>query len=672
MAIRLSGMNSGLDTDAMVQELVNAYALKKEKYVKKQTKTEWTMDAWKDVNTKVYGFYTNTLSSMRYSSSYNLRKASISNSSIAQVSASNGAVTSTQSLAVKQLASSAYFTGGEIKLDTGARAKSATKLSDLGITEGTIMVGDTKVQLKGDMSLASLSAQIKGADVNASFDEGTGRFFVSAKTSGVDQEFTITAGDGNGLAALEKLGLATYTDVDGNESAEMKRYREIAGGSYSAEDAIDEKYDAKKWTTASYKTSIESKVASATKSIESLNKSNEELQKRIDELKKEDYADETAYNEAKAKLEKKIEDNNKSIAENQSVIDENQPLLDDPDKLQAKVDELNADILAGIEKDVNSEVAIAQEIVRMFDEGSLTNSTDSARITARDAIIKLNGATFTSNTNSFSINGLNINATATTVTTTVDDQGNIIEQDNAVTINTAIDTQGIYDKIVAMFDGYNELIGQLDSLYYAESAEGYEPLSDDEKEAMTEKQIEDWEEKAKSALLRRDSTLGAISSSLKSSILGTSITVDGVEYSLSSFGIGTGSYFNTNNAERGKFHIDGNKNDASVSNNEDKLMSMISSDPDTAIRFFQELSNKMYDTLTKKMASSSLSSAFTIYNDKQMSSQYSDYKDKVEEWEEKLEKYEESWHKKFSAMETALSKLQSQSSQLAGLLGQSA
>ena len=115
MAIRLSGMNSGLDTDAMVQELVSAYALKKETYVKKQTKQEWTMDAWKDINTKVYGFYTNTLSNMRYSSNYNLRKASISNSSIAQVSASNGAVTSTQSLAVKQLASSAYMTGGEIK-----------------------------------------------------------------------------------------------------------------------------------------------------------------------------------------------------------------------------------------------------------------------------------------------------------------------------------------------------------------------------------------------------------------------------------------------------------------------------------------------------------------------------------------------------------------------------
>ena len=211
MAIRLSGMNSGLDTDAMVQELVSAYALKKETYVKKQTKQEWTMDAWKDINTKVYGFYTNTLSNMRYSSNYNLRKASISNSSIAQVSASNGAVTSTQSLAVKQLASSAYMTGGEIKLDSGSKASSSTKLSELGITEGTIMIGDTKVELSGDMSLASLSAKNKGAEVNASFDDGTGRFFVSAKTSGADEEFTITAGNANGLAALEKLGLATLS-----------------------------------------------------------------------------------------------------------------------------------------------------------------------------------------------------------------------------------------------------------------------------------------------------------------------------------------------------------------------------------------------------------------------------------------------------------------------------
>ena len=37
MAIRMSGINSGLDTDAIVQALVSTYSVKKESYQKKQT-----------------------------------------------------------------------------------------------------------------------------------------------------------------------------------------------------------------------------------------------------------------------------------------------------------------------------------------------------------------------------------------------------------------------------------------------------------------------------------------------------------------------------------------------------------------------------------------------------------------------------------------------------------
>ena len=59
MPIRLSGINSGLDTDALVKELVSAYSLKTEKYQKEQTKIEWKQDAWKSLNTKIYGLYTN-------------------------------------------------------------------------------------------------------------------------------------------------------------------------------------------------------------------------------------------------------------------------------------------------------------------------------------------------------------------------------------------------------------------------------------------------------------------------------------------------------------------------------------------------------------------------------------------------------------------------------------
>lgn len=675
MPVRISGMNSGLDTEALVKELVSAYSKKKDTYTKKQTKLEWTMDAWKDVNTKVYGFYTKSLSNMRYSTNYNLRTTSISKPSVAQVSASAGAVTSTQSLAVKQLAASAYFTGGEIKTQTGERAKGNSKLSELGITDGSIMINDTKIALDGDMTVNQLVASFKNAGVTASYDENTGRFFVNANSSGSKGEFSITAGSAFGVDALSKLGLLSFNDVNGEETAELKRYREMAADGYDAATEVDERYEKARWTVDKYKSSLEGKVNSAKKSIESLETSNEKLQKQLDELNADDYDWKEKYDsvedftKAKEDIQKKLDENNAKITEHQQVINDNQPYLTSETALSAEVDRLNADIRSGIQADVDAEVAAAVDIVDKYDAGLLSNSADSARINAKDAIIKLNGATFTSNTNTFSINGLNINAMETTVTTSVDENGNVVEHDNAITINTTIDTKGIYDKIKKMFSEYNELVSYMDGLYYAESAKGYEPLTDEEKQEMTDKQIEDWEEKIKESLLRRDSTLGGLSSAMKSAIVGSSMTINGKEYSLATFGIGTGSYFSTSNTDRGKFHIDGDEDDPISATNQDKLMAAISEDPDAVIQFFQKLSSNLYDTLGKKMASSAVSSAFTIYNDKQMSSQYSDLSSKVNDWEERLKKYEDSYYKKFSAMETALAKLQSQQTSLSSMLG---
>ena len=440
MAIRLSGMTSGLDTDAMIQELVSAYSKKKDKYVKQQTKTAWTMDAWKEVNTKVYSFYTNTLSSMRYSSSYTLKKATITNSNVAQVSASTNAVTSTQTLAVKQLAASGYLTGGKITSDSGAKVTNSTKLSELGINEGTIKIGDREITLSGDMSLAKLTSEFKSGNVAANFDENTGRFFISSQTSGMDGEFTVTAADGNGLAALQKLGLFSVTDVNGEETAEMKKYRELAGSSFDSTKEVDSRYDAAKWTVDSFKASVQKKYDAAQKSVESLEKSNATAQEKLDKLKAEDYKweddykTEDDYKKAITDLEKTISDNNAKLAEQNAIVNENGEYLSEGYDIQAKVDALNADILADIESGVSGELDIARSIVAQVDAGELGNSADTARINAKDSIIKLNGATFTSNTNSFSINGLNINATATTVTTSVDENGNVVENDNAVMI----------------------------------------------------------------------------------------------------------------------------------------------------------------------------------------------------------------------------------------------
>ena len=103
MPIRISGLNSGLDTEALVSELVSAYRKKGEKYEKSQTKISWKQEAWKSLSSKTYSFR-NNLDKMRFSSGYNLKTASVSNSSKVTVTAGNNAVNGTQTLQITSLA----------------------------------------------------------------------------------------------------------------------------------------------------------------------------------------------------------------------------------------------------------------------------------------------------------------------------------------------------------------------------------------------------------------------------------------------------------------------------------------------------------------------------------------------------------------------------------------
>lgn len=509
MPIRLSGMSSGLDTEALVSALVSGYTVQKDNLVKAQTKLSWKQEKWSTMNTKIYSFYTGSLSTARFSKNYNLKKAKISNSNYATVDASTSAVTGTQKLKVHELATSGYLTGGVISATTtddsgtssSTKVTGSTKLSDIeGIGTGSsgklkiIAEGNTTdIELSSDMTVDNLVSKLKTAGVNASFDENNQRFFISSKTSGTEHEFELSAVDENGNTALNALGLSD------------------------------------------------------------------------------------------------------------------------------------------------------------------TSRTDVKRIDAKDSKIELNGAIFTNNTNTYSINGLTITATALT-------------GDNEVTITTENDVDGIYDSIKSFISDYNSLIKEIDTAYNAASAKGYEPLTSDEKSAMTDDQIKEWEDKIKTSLLRRDSTLSSISTMMKTT-MNKSYTINGKSYSLSSFGIATQSYFSSSENEKGVLHIDGDSDDSTSKSNEDKLKAAIASDPDTVIEFFSKLANDLYTDLGKKMQGTSLRSTFKVYNDKEMAKEYSEYTTKISDKETEITTWEDYYYKKFSSMESALSKLNSQQSSLSGFFG---
>ena len=293
-------------------------------------------------------------------------------------------------------------------------------------------------------------------------------------------------------------------------------------------------------------------------------------------------------------------------------------------------------------------------------------SATAVRIVGQDAIISLNGAEFTSDTNNFTVNGLTITANALSEVTGTDANGNKIYA--TTTITTADDVDGIYDTIKNFFKEYNELIKEMDTAYNAKAAKDYEPLTAEEKEAMTEEEVEKWETKIKDSLLRRDSDLGTLINAFKMTMLG-SYTVNGEKYSLSSFGINTLSYFTAAENERGMYHIDGDADDENTSSNTDRLKAMIASDPETVVGFFTQLMTDFQNKMDGIMKATDYRSRYKVYDDKRLQTEYDDYTDKIKDQEKKLANLEDRYYDQFAAMEKAMSNLSSQQSYISNLFG---
>ena len=569
MAMRVSGINSGLDTDSIVQELVSAYNTKTEKYQKEQTKLSWKQEIWKGLNTKVYSLY-NNVGKLRFSSAYSTKKTTSSDTTKATVSASSNAVNGTQKLHVLATAQSGYLTGGKLSLreevtdtdgttklqDVKGTVKAETKLSEIGFTgdEASLNINTTDeegnavtktVSLTKDSTIQDVVNALKDNGLNASFDANNGRIFVSSKNTGKAADFSLSS-------ATTKL--VEKKDADGNVIKDSNGKPEMESVALSAEEQAASK---------------------------------------------------------------------KLIG------------------------------LLGLDTD-----------------SSNTYGNKAAKIDGRDAVIALNGVKYTNTTNDFAINGLNISVNGVTDDVADPDSTDLssLNDSTAITINTATDSQGIYDTVKDFLTEYNNIINEITKLYNADSAGSYEPLTDDEKDQMSDTEIEKWETKIKDSLLRRDSSLSSVMNAMMTS-MSQPIEINGKSYSLSSFGIQTLGFLNAAENEQNAYHIDGDEDDENTSGNDDKLMAAITSDPDTVIEFMKQLSTNLYKSIDDQMQSNDLRSRYKIYNDKEMDKQYTNLTKTIKEWESKVSDKEDYYYKQFSNMETALAKLQSQTSSISSMLG---
>lgn len=652
--MRLTGMYSGMDTETIVQELVKTKQTKVDNLKNEQKKLEWKQTAWQDLNSKIYNLYSNTLSNLRLSGSFKKKSTTSSDATKATVTAGGSAVNGTQSLKINQLAKTGYLTGA--KINVGTKLAGTDNLSKItgdltgkkisvtakvtlakgeeykdevsGVTKiaegGEKINKTTQIDFTNDMTINNFVSKLKEAGVNANFDENNQRFFISSKDMGLENDFKID--DVNGGNVLSALGLDEKGYVSGTA---------LSGTSHKADTKlIDIDPDLVGKT-------INFENGSSTSSL-------------------------TIDNDTT--IEAFLKAANASGVTAKFDEDKQQFVFTTPDGSSAS----DFTISVAGEPDNSSLAKLG------LDHTTFAKGSDCTRIKGQDAEIELNGAAFTSDSNTFDINGLTINALGTT------------DADEEISLVTSTDIDGIYNTVKDFFEEYNELINEMDKLYNADSARKYNMLSDDEKEAMTDEEVEQWEDKIKGSLLRKDSSLSNVMNSMINSLMGGYLTTSDLsdkdkaamtsgEYDawkkkntkyLSDYGISTLSYFDAKDNERHAYHIDGNSEDENTKDKEDKLRAAITKDPDGTADFFANLFKDMYTKIDKVMMDrTDFSSVYKVYNDKKLQKEYDDYTSKIKKAEDELNDYEDKWYDKFTAMETALAKLQSNQSSISSMLG---
>lgn len=633
MGIRMSGINSGLDTDAIVQALVSAQSMKVKKVENKLTKSEWKQEIWKDINTKLYSLYTGPLTKFKSQGSYNAKKVASSDETICTATASSSAGNGTHTLKVTSLASAQIVTSAQIKTSSGGSVTGSTKLVDsMGMTAGgkiNIKNGSKTVEfeVKESSTIDDFVSALKKAGLNASFDKGQQRLFISNSNTGKENAFSIsdeqTAVADMKQAVIDSFNKAIEDSSDEDKVIYQEKLDRITSLSeeeflslYNVEKNFPDLTDDEKEKFR--------KIHEGTMSEDTLTTDDE----------KEKYSKYKAYADYDSELT--------AIYDELESIDSN---------FNSNVDAYVASIQRNNE--IPKGALLSKLGLQNFDENTTDGTYEGMSfVKAEDAEIVLDGATLTGKSNSFSVNGLTLNLK------------NKTEAGKTISLTTTTDTDQVYNMVKDFIKSYNEILETMNTKYSAKAAKGYEPLTSEEKDAMSEDEVKKWEDKIKDSLLRRDGTLNSLISTMRQSLL-TTTKVDGKSYSLSSFGIVTSSDY----TEGGKLHLKGDPDDDTYGAEKDKLKAALEENPEVVMKTLSEAGAKLYEALKEKMARSSLSSALTFYNDKQMSSEQSSYKKQISEMQNKLTKLEDRYYKRFTKMEKAMAKMNSQTNSLMSLTG---
>ncbi|MBM7566472.1 flagellar filament capping protein FliD [Paenibacillus sacheonensis] len=285
------------------------------------------------------------------------------------------------------------------------------------------------------------------------------------------------------------------------------------------------------------------------------------------------------------------------------------------------------------------------------------SQTATSTIAGSDAKYTVNGLAMTSSTNNVTVNGANMQLKS------------VSGSGGASVISSSVDTDKIVNAIKSFITDYNAILDQVNGKLKEAVYRKYQPLTQEEEDAMSDKQVELWESKAKSGLLSNDSTLSSMISSMRSMMVTGFDDGKGNKISLQSIGITTGQW-----TDYGKLVIgDEKKLREAIEANPDgvaKLFTATGADPKNPTSTDSGIFSKINTTVLTALQSLSTNAGTSVYSADKNSSfivnssvgeQLRSIAKKITDQDAYLKRKEDQYYAQFSAMETAMNKYSSQS-----------
>lgn len=648
--VRMTGLASGLDTESLVKQLSDAYQTKVDNAKKKQTKAEWKKEAWASLNTKLMDFYKGALNTFKSAGTYNSKQVN-GNLSGVKVTANSKAVSGNHKIQVKSTANAQMWTGHKINKGTytassyTAITDTSKKISELYDKNGYSIQN----ALNGSSFTVQNTEDGSKVDVNINIDENT---TVDDLLRDINTQL-----NGTGLKASMTQGRLTFTNETATETTDPATGTATYSGGHSLTITAANETSAKAlgltYDASGKGMTVKSKSEISGNEVNTVSGSAFAYDKQVN-------ADTDITGGSKL-IDLGIAQGTSIKVNGTEIVVDRTTTLDSLASAMAKTG-INASYdtnqgrfyLSSKNTGVENAFTVEADDATLAALGLDLADGEAGKIDASDASLVYNGVEYTQATNSFNINGLTMDVSS-------------VGGEQAFSVDTDVD--GIYDKVKSFVKEYNTLISEMNKLYDASSSRGYEPLTSDEKDAMTDEDIKNWEDKIKGSLLRRDSTISTLLTSMRTT-LNKSVEVtnsDGTtsRYALSSFGIVTSDY-----TEKGQLHIQGNADDSDFASLDDKLKAAISDNPEALMKTLTTLGDEIYKNFQSSMKRVvGVRSSLTFYNDLEMDDDIKSYKEDVTSLQKKLQDEQDKYYKQFSSMETALTKLQSQQTYISQLFG---